>query len=697
MKITRKLFILLLSLAGFNMPAAMAASEAVSDANWDKNQKNLRVVMAGDLNDMVDANGGKPQTQEKPNIVVFYADDLGYSDLGAYGAKYYTTPNIDRLASEGLKFTDAYANSPNCAPARGALYSGQYNGRTGMYNVGYAERGKGINRSLIPPPNRGDLPLNIKTFADALTGQGYNAVQFGKWHLGYTAKTLPPQRGFKTRYTSGPYAGSYMSEILYKPSRWAHFNDSKSMGAMGGAGSQKAEGGFQIIYGDMKDKRNNKKGDYTVVDDSLVQKGEYFSDYIDRKTPAMLADLKSQGKPFLLMMNHYLVHGPINAPEADIKPFRTRETDGNDKNPVFAAMVKKLDDSLGLLMQNLEKLDLLDNTLVVVYSDNGGVGGYKSLGINGASEHTGNDPLKGGKTMLYEGGIRVPLIMYWKGKIAPGQVTNEMVAGIDFFPTLLELAGTDKTSFENKHDQILDGESMVPLMSNADAKLDRETLAFHFPAYALGYWGKGKTKAYWRSTPVSVIRNRSHKLVEHFVGEKSPGDGSRLELYAIADDIGETKDISKENPELTRQLWQQLVQWRKQTGAKLPVKKTLDDKVYRQSGPLVVMALDDSLRHNFSFNKKGGVIIVGSDKVKGVSTKLATSMIIEKINGDLVLGLADFDRLVNKNLGKTVKVSTFISGKSKSFKVNFSDKSRPYRPDESMYNDFQEFLRVSVK
>ena len=635
--------------------------------------------------------------QSKPNIVVFYADDLGYSDLGAYGAKYYTTPNIDRLAAEGLKFTDAYANSPNCAPARGALYSGQYNGRTGMYNVGYAERGKGDHRSLIPPPNRGDLTLNVKTFADALTEEGYNAVQFGKWHLGYSAKTLPPQRGFKARYSSGPYAGAYMSEIMYHPSRWAHFNNNDDMGAMGGAGSQKAEGGFQMIYGDMNDKRNNHAGHFTLVDETLAAKGEYLSDYIDRKTPAMLADLKSQGKPFLLMMNHYLVHGPVNAPEKDIKPFRSRATDGADKNPVFAAMVKKLDDSLGLLMQNLEKLDLLDNTLVIVYSDNGGVGGYKSLGINGASEHTGNDPLKGGKTMLYEGGIRVPLIMYWKGKIAPAQVTNEMVAGIDFFPTLLALSGTDKATFEKKHDQILDGESMVPLMNNGDAKLDRDYLAFHFPAYALGYWGKGKTQAYWRSTPVSVIRNRSHKLVEHFVGEEVPGDGSRLELYAIANDMGETKDISKENPEITRILWLQLVKWREKTGAKLPVKKPLESSAYRQAGPLVVMALDDNLRDNFSFNKKAGVIIVGSDKVKGVSTKLATSMIIEKINGEPVSSLTDFDRLVNENQDKTATVLAFIHGKTKPFKVKFSEKSGPYQPDKNIYNDFQEFLRESVK
>lgn len=632
-----------------------------------------------------------PLTQKKPNIVVFYADDLGYTDLGAYGAKYYTTPNIDRLATQGLKFTDAYANSPNCAPARGALYSGQYNGRTGMYNVGGAERGKGENRSLIPPPNRGDLPLHISTFANALTDEGYNAVQFGKWHLGYTPKTLPPQRGFEARYSSGPHAGSYMSEILYKPSRWAHFHT----GGVGGAGSQKADGGFQMIYGDINDKRNNKAGDFTVVDETLVEKGEYLSDYIDRKTPDMLADLKSQGKPFLLMMNHYLVHGPVNAPEQDIKPFRSRTTDGADKNPVFAAMVKKLDDSLGLLMKNLQKLDLLDNTLVIVYSDNGGVGGYKSLGINSAGEHTGNAPLKGGKTMLYEGGIRVPLIMYWKGNIAPGLVTNEMVAGIDFFPTLLAISGTDKSAFEKKHNQILDGESMVPLMKNTNAKLDRDYLAFHFPAYALGYFGKGKTQSYWRSTPVSVIRTRTHKLVEHFVGEEKPGDGSRLELYAIADDIGEIKDISKEKPELARQLWQQLVQWRKETGAKVPVKKTLDHNAYRQSGPLVVMALNEQLRDNFSYPKKGGVIIVGSDKVKGANTKLATSMIIVKINGEFVASLADFDRLVNKNQGKTVTVSAFVHGKTKPFKVKINEKSGPYQPDEHLYNDFQKFLRVS--
>ena len=185
------------------------------------------------------------------------------------------------------------------------------------------------------------------------------------------------------------------------------------------------------------------------------------------------------------MVNKYLVHGPINAPKNDIKPYLNKPTDGDDKNPVFAAMVKKLDDSVGVVMKSLKTLNLTDNTIVIFFSDNGGVGGYKRLGIDGAGEDTGNAPLKGGKTMLYEGGIRVPLIAYWKGKITPGQVCNEPVAGTDLYPTFLELAGTSKLDFEKQFNQVLDGSSIVPLFNDPTKQLDREYLAFHFPAYAL--------------------------------------------------------------------------------------------------------------------------------------------------------------------------------------------------------------------
>ncbi|MBF0198706.1 MAG: sulfatase-like hydrolase/transferase [Planctomycetes bacterium] len=627
----------------------------------------------------------------RPNIIVVYADDLGYTDLGCYGANYYKTPHIDALASKGIRFTDAYANSPNCAPSRGALYSGQYCGRTGMYNVGHAERGKGQNRRLIPPPNTGELPLSCKTFADGLSDNGYNCVQFGKWHLGYTPPTLPPKRGFTTRYSSGPYSGKFMSEIIYHPSRWAHFHT----GGVPAQDSQKANYGFHIIYGDADDKRNNPHDDYLVKDTSLVKKGEYLSDYIDRKLPHILDDLKTQDKPFLLMLNHYLVHGPVNAPEKDVAPFRSSTPDGDDSNPVFAAMIKKFDDSVGLLMKELTQRQLLKNTLVVVYSDNGGVGGYKELGISGAGEHTGNAPLKGGKTMLYEGGIRVPLIMYWKGKILSGAESSEMVAGIDFFPTMLELAGGSLDEYQQQQKHILDGQSLIPLLNKPQKKLDRDYLAFHFPAYALGYFGKGTAIAKWRSTPMSVLRTRSHKLVEHFVGETVPGDGSRLELYDIQNDPGESKNIAKQKPELAKKLWQDLTLWRESTGALLPITKEKTKESYCKTGNLVVMELTDALKGNFSYTGKGGVLVVESVKKKGKKGALSTSMIIEEINKQPISNINEFKKHIDLHLNKKVTLTIYTHGKSKPRPYLVEAKATEYLPDPQQFNDFQEFVRLS--
>ncbi len=413
---------------------------------------------------------------------------------------------------------------------------------------------------------------------------------------------------------------------------------------------------------------------------------------MDEKVPMMLADLKGQDKPFILMVNKYLVHGPINAPEKDIEPYKNKPVDGADKNPVFAAMVKKLDDSVGVVMDSLKKLDLLDNTVVVFYSDNGGVGGYKRLGIDEAGENTGNFPLKGGKTMLYEGGIRVPMIAFWKGKIKPGQVCDEPVAGIDLFPTFLELAGSDKQSFEKNSNQVLDGHSIVPLFNEPEMRLDREYLAFHFPAYALGYFGKGKPRAYWRSTPQSVLRTRKYKLVEHFVGEDEPGDGSRLELYDIVNDIGETTNIAKSNPKVTQALFQKLCDWRKETGAKLPVKKSFASNANAYAQGIVFAELDATLKRNLLCpDDVNGVLILDSNAKKGLSSKLISSAIITKINGESVSDIATLKQLFKKNLNKEVELEVLIAGNKKSVSFKIEENVKFHTLNKSELNDYQPY------
>lgn len=523
---------------------------------------------------------------QPPNIVFIYADDLGYTDTGCYGSRYYETPHIDALAKGGMMFTAAYSNSPNCAPSRGALYSGQYCGRTGMYCVGSSERGVDESRSLRCPKNTTSLPSGVITFAQAMTSRGYNCVQLGKWHLGYKKAYLPPERGFKAKWNTGRFSGSYMSEIIYKPHHWTHFHSPPDEGNP-----------FRIIFGDASDGRNTRG--YTVTDESLIQTGTYLSDYLTTQAQKTIKDLKGDGRPFLLMLNHYLVHGPLNAPEDDVARFRGKKGEGDDNNPVLAAMTKKLDDSVGSMMKFLQDEDLLDNTLVIFYSDNGGVGGYKRLGIDSAEQFCDNRPLKGGKTMLYEGGIRVPFIAYWQGQIPPGSICDEPVAGIDFFPTFLDLAGASKEHFQKSANQTLDGLSLLPLFRKEKETLDRSYIAFHFPAYALGHFGNGPLpRAFWRSTPMGALRGRRYKLVEHFVGENTPGDGSRIELYDLINDIGETKDISREKPEVAEAMHEELVAWRKATGARMPSRKAEDLKSYNDHQDYTIKESENTIEQS---------------------------------------------------------------------------------------------------
>ncbi len=623
----------------------------------------------------------------RPNIVVIYADDLGYTDLGVMGSRYYESPNIDKLAADGMLFTQAHANSPNCAPARGALYSGEYCGRTGMYNVADSERGEARTRSLVPPPNHGDLSTDLRTFGNALTDLGYNCVQLGKWHLGYSKDTIPPARGFEAKWTSGPWKGLYMSEIVSHPSLWAHFH-------YGPATSAKTpDGAFEIIFGDWNDPRNNHEDGFKVVDEKLVPKGTYLSDYLDSLVPPMLSDLKSQDKPFLLMLNHYLVHGPYNAPEEEIALFEKKTPDGKHNSPVYAAMIKKLDDSVGRMMEQLKKQGLLDNTVVIFYSDNGGVGGYRDLGIDTAGEITGNDPLKGGKTELYDGGIRVPLIISYPGHIQPGQTCDEPVIGIDFFPTFLELAGSSKAAFQKDHDQVLDGLSMGPLLKQPEDQLPRDYLAFHFPAYCPGYFGKGETRAYWRSTPHGVLKTRQYKLVEHYVGEAIPGDGSRLELYDIASDVGETTNIAAEHPELVETLYRQLCEWRAQTGARLPVSKDLRENSQLKADNLILTTLTPALRDLLDYPQDApGVLILDAQNAKGEKkSAFKSSMIIKSINDTPAASLEAVKALWLKHQGRKINIEYVIGGKLKNTFMTPKAPAEPYTLNPKSFNDWQPY------
>ncbi len=371
---------------------------------------------------LVSALGSSAAT--KPNIVFILADDLGYTDVACYGSKYYETPNIDRLAQQGMRFTDGHTCGPNCQPSRAALMSGQYMPRTGVYTVGGIDRFNWQSCPLRPVDNVTQLPLEKITVAQSLKKAGYATAMFGKWHLGNDAAHHPSQRGFDEAIESSG----------------VHFNFN-----------------------------TNPKTDYP--------KGEYLADFLTDKAVDFIR--RHKDGPFFLYLPHFAVHQPLQAKKELIEKFEKKTPVGGHKNPTCAAMIQSIDESVGRVLAALDELKLAENTLVIFSSDNGGVGGYEREGIKKEGDVTDNAPLRGGKGMLYEGGHRVPYIFRWPGKIAKGTTCAETITGVDLYPTLLEVAGAKPPA-----NYPLDGVSYLKLLtSDGKAKLDRDAIYWHFPGY----------------------------------------------------------------------------------------------------------------------------------------------------------------------------------------------------------------------
>lgn len=359
----------------------------------------------------------------RPNIVFILADDLGYTDLACYGSKYYETPNLDRLAGEGVRFTDGHTCGCNCQPTRAALISGQYGPRTGVYTVGNINRFNWRSRSLRPVDNITALPFDKVTIADTLKKAGYVTGMFGKWHLGNDAEHHPSKRGFDEAIVS---AGT-------------HFN-------------------------------------FKTTPKTEYPQGQYLADFLTDRALDFIE--RHKGEPFFLYLPHYGVHSPYQAKQNLIQHFKDKPAAGGHHDPTYAAMIASVDESVGRVMKKLDELGLAENTLVIFSSDNGGVGGYGSVGLTGKLGITGNAPLKGGKGTLYEGGVTVPWIFRWKGHIEPGRTDATPITSVDLYPTLVELAGGDAPP-----NYTLDGVSLAGLLQGQQAALDREDLYWHFPGY----------------------------------------------------------------------------------------------------------------------------------------------------------------------------------------------------------------------
>jgi arylsulfatase A-like enzyme len=436
--------------------------------------------------------------ERPPNIVIILADDLGWADVSCQGTKYHETPHIDRLAKQGLRLT-SYYHSQNCAPTRAALMTGQYAPRTGVYTVGSLERGDAKDRKMNVPANVTNLPLDRVLLPQALKDAGYATGLFGKWHLGEKGAYHPARRGFDDAIVS----------------MGKHFN-------------------------------------FVTNPKVPVPDGAYLADFLTDHAEKFID--KNQSRPFFLYLAHFGVHTPLEAKKELIDKYKKKPGVGGHDNPVYAAMIESIDQSVGRIMQKLAALKLAENTIVIFMSDNGGVGGYQAAGIL-ARSITNNYPLRGGKGMLYEGGLRVPFIVRWPGHIPPGRTSDQPAAHVDLLPTLVEIAGK-----KTLPKQALDGISLVKLWTNPETKLDRAPIYFHFPGYLEG--GKGS----WRTTPAGMMRSGDFTLLEFF-------EDNRLELYNVKNDIGQKQNLAMTMPEKTRELHEQMVAWRKSIQAAMPTAK----------------------------------------------------------------------------------------------------------------------------
>ncbi|MGB2955837.1 MAG: sulfatase [Anaerolineales bacterium] len=460
----------------------------------------IGVLMAGLLLNSCRNNTSR-STNDKPNIVFILIDDLGWKDVGYMESKYYETPTIDRLAKQGMIFTNAYANAANCAPTRASLLSGQYAPRHRVYTVGSPARGKSEDRRLIPIENSSDVDQAKITIAEALKNAGYVSAAIGKWHIGQK----PEQHGFD----------------------------------------------FGIDRNELN------------VEGHFSENGEYLTDLLTGEAINFIKNNNpnTTKKPFFLYLSHHAVHTPISAKKNMIEAFEKKPADDCHNNATYAAMIKSVDESVARINKVLEELELDNNTLLVFFSDNGGHGTY-----------TCQKPLRGGKGMFYEGGIRVPMFVYWPGKVKPESTCEEPVIGTDFYPTFLQLAGISAPQ-----DYELDGKSILPLLKG-EKKLDRESLFWHFPCYLQAYEGMTAESRdpLYRTRPVSVILKRDWKLLmfhEEWAldgGSHNLEGNNSIELYNLKDDIAEQNNLAQINIRKRDELLKELIDWQKNLKAPVP-------------------------------------------------------------------------------------------------------------------------------
>lgn len=443
---------------------------------------------------LIHATSSAVVAKELPHILLIMTDDMGWMDLHCQGNSRLNTPHIDALARDGTRFTNAYAASPVCSPTRAAFMTGVAPARSHITQHGEdRESFWPEGRTIQPPQTSGTLPLEANTLAERLKTNGYASGFFGKWHLGRNEKHWPTAQGFDVNLGGCGFGGP---PTYFDPFRIPSLPPRKA--------------------------------------------GEYLTDRLADEAIGFMRD-NIMKKPMFVCLWTYNPHYPFEAPEDLIAKYRGKEGSVL-KNATYAAQLEATDRAVGRVLDEVRRLGMTQETLVIFTSDNGGWQGA-----------TDNRPLKAGKGFLYEGGLRVPLIIRWPGTTSRGMVIETPVITMDLAATVLEAAGVSLAD-----DEAIDGENLRPLFEGGDPQ--RDALFFHYPHFAF----------HKANRPGSAIRVGKHKLILRY-------DDDSVELYDLDADLGETQDLSQRNPELAQSLENRLRDWLSETNSGLPVKVNTSD------------------------------------------------------------------------------------------------------------------------
>jgi len=443
-------------------------------------------------------------TVGRPNVVFILIDDLGWRDVGCYGNTIYQTPHVDRLAGQGMRFTDGYAACNCCSPTRASIMSGKYPARLRLTD--WIPGSHFPWTQLRPPDWTKYLPLEEVTIAEALKAAGYATGHVGKWHLGGDPY-LPEAQGFDFNF--------------------------------GGCASG-APGSYFFPYR------------IPAIQDGAP--GEFLT---ERLTDEALKFIEAnRSRPFFLYLSHYTVHRPLQAKKDVVANYLAKGRPAvGATNATFAAMVESMDASVGRVIAKLEELGIDDRTVVFFMSDNGGLarkiqGPPRLKQAKHCVASTSNAPLREGKGSPYEGGIREPWIVKWPGVVRPGSTCSVPVTSVDFYTTILEMAGA-----QGDPDHSVDGVSIVPLLKETGG-LRREALYWHYPHYNVT--GEAGVR------PHGIVRSGRYKLIEFY-------EEGRAELYDLENDVGEKHDLAPQMPEKVESLRKMLHQWLESVDAQMPV------------------------------------------------------------------------------------------------------------------------------